>query len=190
MKKILFCLLLFVSSFVKANDIYIVGSVGLSNHEIWNYENFTSKDETDKALKLVIGYKINNLFSTEVGYADLGKGKFNHSDGSSGTLDVGAILVNLKINLLDNSTITPYLKVGASRLRNSEKWSDSTAFDKKTETNFYWALGAEYLLDKKNYLTFDYDNYGKSGAFNRNDWSTQPAGVKSSTLTLGIRHIF
>lgn len=190
MKELIFLPVLFLSSVVMANDFYVVGGFGVSTYKIWDYQNFISKDESDKAFKIILGYQINSDFSAEFGYADLGKGKFNHSDGSAGTLNVNAFLMNFRMNLLKINQITPYVKLGISSVKNSERWTDSTSFDRKTEMNLYWALGGEYAIDKKYFLSIDYDYYGKSGAFNRADWSTQPAGVKASSLTFGVKRLF
>lgn len=190
MKKLIIYLLIFFSTASHAENIYVGAGIGSSFNKIWDYSSFSSRDESDKAIKLLIGYQVNQIVSTELFFTDLGQGKFNHIDGSNGILDMSSLGLAVRFNLFKVKKVTQYVKIGANRLRNSETWSDSTSFDKKTDTNIYWAIGGEYALDKSYFLTADYDAYGHSGAFNRNDWANQPAGVKSNSLTIGIRRIF
>jgi hypothetical protein len=189
MKKLLFFLSVF-PTLTMANDFYFLGGAGISHLKIWDYENFISKDQSALAHKLLIGYQLNSVFSTEFGYARLGKANFKHADGSSASLNNSAFFVNIKTNLPNLNEIKPYIKFGVSRLKNAERWSDATSFDNKTENNIYWSIGAEYPLGRNYFLALDYDSYGKSGAFNRNDWSTQPAGIKANAMTIGLRWLF
>lgn len=137
--------------------------------------------------KFLAGYKYNEKYSFEVAISNLGRGKFTHSDGSTGDLAVSAYNFAAKYNWnSEGAKLSPYLKVGVARLKNQETLSDSNQADKKISNNFYYGVGFEYMIDASS-IYLEYEDFGRSGAFNRDDWSHQPAGVRAHNLTAGVR---
>ena len=117
----------------------------------------------------------------------MGHGKFTHVDGSTGDLALSAYNLAAKYNWnYSDGGISPYLKIGLARLKNQETLSDSSQADRKTSNNIYYAIGFEYRMDASS-IYFEYEDFGRSGAFNRDEWSNQPAGVHAQNLTAGIR---
>ena len=173
-----------------ADGIYLGASIGAFYDEMWQYSRFTSKREYGFSYKAYGGYDFNKYIGLEIGYNNLGPVKFSHDDGSTGNQAVNAYTTSLKITPLQFDAISPFLKVGASYLTSIETWSDSTPRHTTKSTNIYWAIGAEYKMTQNLFSRIEYENFGQIGAFNRQDWTTNTAGVKPSSLTLGLSYRF
>ena len=191
MKKL--CLLLWfvlIAPVAYADGIYLGASIGAFHDAMWQYSSFTSKSENGFSYKAYGGYDFNKYVAFEAGYNNLGPAKFSHSDGSTGTLAVNAYTTSLKITPLQFDATSPFIKIGASYLTNQETWSDSTPRYTSKSTNIYWAIGAEYKVNHNLFSRIEYENFGQVGAFNRQDWTNNAAGVKPSSLTLGLGYKF
>jgi OOP family OmpA-OmpF porin len=203
MKKLLLVAALSVATTsVFAQSFYLGGSAGVSQNKLYTDPTLApitlSQDKSDTALKIFGGYNIDKTFAIEASYADLGKNKSTYFDGSvveaNSSNDFTAMTLALKANISKIDNFVPFVKVGVARLENKEAGSmadgsDSWSLTKK-KTNFYWAVGTDYDLTKDVAVRFEYENYGKAGAFDPVSIENQPTGGKSSSITLGVMYKF
>ncbi len=196
MKKLLLAAALSVATTsVFAQSFYVGGSIGMAQNKLWSHPDNQEfiQDKRDTAIKGFVGYNINKTFALEASYTDLGKNKSEYNDGVfGGTSDskFNATTLALKTNITTINQLTPFVKLGVTRLTNKEAVNDGLTIDnyKTTKSNLYWSIGTDYELTKQFSLRAEYENYGKAGTFDTNtDTST---GVKSSALSLGIVYKF
>ncbi|MDT9000991.1 porin family protein [Paucibacter sp. APW11] len=141
------------------------------------------KDGRDTSYKLFGGYRLNENFSLEAGYARLGKlgetatigGTDLRQQGTASSLyavGVGRLPVNEQFAFTGRLGLARNKVSGTNVLPAADSLQGS-------KNNVVWGLGAEYKLSKTVALTADYDNYGKVSD-----------KVKASTLMLGIKTSF
>jgi len=201
MKKLLLVAALSVAaSSVFAQTFYVGGSLGISQNKLWvdpglaSDDISPSQDKRDVSVKALVGYNINDRFAVEASFTDLGKNKATYTDttGNDDPLNVTskfkATTIALKANVAKFDQITPFVKVGVTRLSNKETY-DGGSF-KNNKNNLYYALGADYDLTKTIALRAEYENYGKAGSFDSATIETNATGVKSSALSLGVIYKF
>jgi OOP family OmpA-OmpF porin len=192
MKKILLALVAISSvSVANAQSFYVGGSIGISENKLWKDPQDTgarTDDKRDLALKGLVGYNIDKTFAVEVSYTDLGENKATYATGESVKSSVNAATLAAKANLGKFDQVTPFVKVGVTRLSNEESYNGGSL--KNSKNNFYWALGADYDLTKQISLRAEYENYGKAGSFDSATISSNATGVESSALSLGVIYKF
>lgn len=200
MKKLLLIALSVVSTSVFCQSFYIGGSLGVSQNKLWVDPTFAdddiavSQDKSDLSAKVLVGYNINDRFAVEASYTDLGKNKPTYIDttGIDSPTTEGskfkATTFALKANLAQFDQVTPFIKLGLTRLSNKENASDTTF--RMTKSNLYYSAGADYEFTKQFSLRAEYENYGKVGSFDSATIGSNPTGVKSSALSLGVIYKF
>jgi len=143
----------------------------------------TGKDSRDTAYKLYGGYRLNENFGLEAGYARLG------SFSEQATLATGAVTQEGKASsfyaaatarhaLNEQFSLQGRLGVARNKVSGTNLLPAGDSLQ-GSKTSLMWGVGAEYKLAKNLALTADYDNYGKV--------SSQ---VKASTFMLGARLSF
>ncbi len=201
MKKLLLVAALSVATTsVFAQSFYVGGSLGISQNKLWVDPGLAaddislSQDKRDMSAKALVGYNINDRFAVEASYTDLGKNKTTYTDttGNDDPFNASskfkATTIALKANVAKFDQVTPFIKLGLTRLSNEETSPDGTL--KNTKSNLYYAIGADYDLTKQISLRAEYENYGKAGSFDTATIETNATGVKSSTISLGVIYKF
>ena len=103
-----------------------------------------SCDESDTGYKLYGGYKVNNNFTVELAYVDLGKVSIKDAGVDAVTLkNSGLAAYGMFSYPIDKASL--FAKVGFSRL-NTDANDIGVASYSDTKTNFAWGLGASYAL--------------------------------------------
>lgn len=140
----------------------------------------TGKDRRDTAYKLYGGYRLNENFGVEAGYARLG------SFSEQATLPTGSVTQEGKASsfyiagtgryaLNEQFALQGRLGVARNKVSGSNLLPAVDSLQGR-KTSLTWGVGAEYKLTKNLALTADYDNYGKVSD-----------KVKASTFMLGAR---
>jgi OOP family OmpA-OmpF porin len=167
---------------------YVGLSAGKSDLDTHKYPGltYTRYDHEDTAYKLFAGYSFNKLLSAEVSYNNLGTGDsaVAENGGITAQTKVSATVIALKISPMADALISPFVKVGASHLRNKET-SSEPATGKKSSVEAYYGLGAEYALGKSASLILEYENFGKNGVVDEN--ATGPSQVRPKAISLGVK---
>jgi len=143
----------------------------------------TGKDGRDTAYKLYGGYRLNENFGLEAGYARLG------SFSEQATLASGAVTQQGKASsfyiagtgryaLSEQFALQGRLGLARNKVSGSNLLPAADSLQGR-KTSLMWGVGAEYKLAKNLALTADYDNYGKVSSH-----------VKASTFMLGARLSF
>ncbi|MEJ6001527.1 porin family protein [Paucibacter soli] len=143
----------------------------------------TGKDGRDTAYKLYGGYRLNEHFGVEAGYARLG------SFSEQATLASGSVTQEGKASsfyaaatarhaLTEQFALQGRLGVARSKVSGSNLLPAGDSLQ-GSKTSVMWGVGAEVKLAKNLALTADYDNYGKVSD-----------KVKASTFMLGARLSF
>jgi OOP family OmpA-OmpF porin len=171
-----------------AEGFYVGLSAGKADLDTHKFPGltYTRYDHEDTAYKLFAGYSFNKLLSAELSYNNLGTGNsaIVEDGGITAQTKVRATVIALKISPMSDALISPFVKVGASHLRNKET-SSEPASGKKSSVEVYYGLGAEYALGKSASLVLEYENFGKNGTVNEN--STDPSQVRPKVISLGVK---
>jgi len=179
---------------VPTTPYYLGIGIGVSDFGVTQYAGaaYTEHDERDTSSKIFAGYQLNRQFAVEVGYHNLGKYKATLSEGGytiSGGNKGTAWVVAAKLTPMSEEKISPFFKLGASRLTNKEsgvftRGADSVAYSlKKSKTNAYYAIGVDYEISKTLGFSLAYESFGKAGD---NDAEDQPLRIKPTALSLSF----
>ena len=159
-------------------------AVGRSDFSLSNLSvPLKDKDGRDTTFKLYGGYRFDERFSLEAGYARLGtlgataglaggdvrqegRGQSLYAVGAARLFMNGPFALSGRLGIARNKVSGSNLLSAADSLQGSR-------------TSAVWGLGAEYKLSDKLSLTADYDNYGKLSD-----------RVKASSFTVGLRSSF
>lgn len=198
MKKVFLALTLTaITTGLSAQSFYVGGALGVSQNKLWVNPELAdngitmSQDKSSTAAKAIIGYNLNKTFAIEAQYVDLGKNKTTYNDNGdveNWQSKVKATTLAIKANVAQFDQLTPFVKLGVGRVENKENGPAETF--KKSETNLYWGLGADYEINKTVSLRAEYENYGKTGSFDTATIANSATGTKSSSLTLGVIYKF
>jgi opacity protein-like surface antigen len=167
-----------------------------------------------------VGRKINDMFSVGLEYSRRAKSKFDIDDqytyasdfqktSSTWAVSSDVFMLNLITNLVQDSKITPYIKLGAGVASNKAhdyvQTNDSTetsTYPGETKRNFAWQLGAglNTTLNDKFDVDFSYAylDRGKvqtKAYFNNELNSNNPDAAKNvrlldHTFTIGVKFKF
>lgn len=143
----------------------------------------TGKDSRDTAYKLYGGYRLNEHFGVEAGYARLGKFSEQATLGSGAVTQEGKgssfyIAGTGRYALNEQFALQGRLGVARNKVSGTNLLPAGDSLQ-GSKTSLMWGVGAEYKLSKNLALTADYDNYGKVSS-----------NVKASTFLLGARLSF
>ncbi|PQJ84172.1 OmpA family protein [Aliivibrio sifiae] len=192
-------LFFFISPFVNANtdfkelskDIYIGGKVGSTL-----YKNSCNKESLEcndfrPSFGGFLGYKINDIFSIEGGYSDLGKVKADYIPISEyqGVAKYSAEIQGYELGIksdyhLSNQSVL-FSKVGGYYW-DVEKKGDEIGFkvnEKDSGTSLMLGLGYEYLWSKKLSTRIEYQWINNVGGKNT-------GGSNVNLITVGIGYRF
>ncbi|WP_293234481.1 outer membrane beta-barrel protein [Paludibacterium sp.] len=186
MKK--FALIVIVSALAApamAEGFYVLGSVGQS-HVDWDtsyldnslaqYGVHASKNDTDTAYKLQLGYQLNRYFAIEGGYVDLGKASYSIAGtGSQGSLEYKASGVNaVAVGILPlNDQFSVFGKVGGivARVEGSGAtsgsgvriWSNNPS---STDLKGTWGVGVNWDVTRNVAVRAEFEQFHQLGSSN------------------------
>jgi OOP family OmpA-OmpF porin len=187
MKKIqLVAILVFASFAAHAEGVY-VGADLIYNRYNFNVSGVTGGGNSGGEFsgKALIGYKFNDIWAVEGGYADLGSPSYNYSIGTTtGSLksSSNAWYAAAKGTVPLNEQFSVYGKLGLARTHFSVDGSGigSTLGQSDNKTALYAGIGAQYNLTKNVGWTLELERFG----------SNSDRGSKGNTISTGIRYSF
>lgn len=149
-----------------AEGIYIFGDIGQTTIDA------DSVKLTDNTFSIGGGFKINDTFSIEAAYRDLGGEDSFFGSGPNFTAIQSSVLANLPIN----EEASVYGRLGVARLKITIK----DDFDNYTDTDNKLAagIGARYSINETTGFRVEYSRYSR--------WEE----INLSTLTIGFDHSF
>ena len=165
-----------------ATNLYVGVGVGSAQQkiEVDGYSDTISKT----AFNLNGGYKFDQNFALEVGYASFGKAS-GSEDGVSASIEPTSFYVAGVATYPVSPVFSVYGKLGAAR--NRTKLSATIGTDSfsntQTETTLVAGVGVAYTVAPNIDLTLEYLNFGKAV-------DTNGVTVKPSQLTVGARFAF
>ncbi|GGY83250.1 hypothetical protein GCM10011613_30170 [Cellvibrio zantedeschiae] len=165
-----------------ADGFYIYGDLGQSKFS-------GDTDETDTAAALGLGYKLNNNFSLELGYHDLGgidisETMYYPGVGNvdvDGSVDASAVQVSALAKLPLNDSFDLFARLGYGRIKldatatASAQGVTGTESDSASENKPVYGVGAGYKLNEKVGLRAEYIKFGDTDI---------------SSFTLGVSYAF
>lgn len=163
---------------VRAEDAFYAGAAVSKSVHLTLYRNGVMEgSDSNNALKLFGGYRVNRHLSIETGYANFGNFEFR----SGPRVGIDALYVAAKGSLPIGSTASLYGKLGLSRL--SQRVSGTGLADgTHTKTGSLFGLGLEWHLNQQLSLSLELAGYGTIKS---------PAGrLRGRSLELGIQHRF
>ena len=189
-----------------AQSTYIGGSVGQStNKQNTSATDFgvgspQSTDQSDTGYKLFVGRQLNQSFSVEGGYLDLGQSRAMYGGTSDQSITVKntAWFVALKGDLPLGAGFSAFGKVGAAYARSSSTINaacdaNSTCTNTKNKLNAMYGVGLEYDITKTVSARLEYEEFGTFGNSLSSDGSYITGGTartKPSLWSLGVAVAF
>lgn len=208
MKKALFVavVLAAASTSAMAENTYVFGDVGRSNIDTGLSSDANFKvDESDTSYKIGIGYQVNQYFSVEAGYADLGETTLSTNapyseviygsnvtiDGKFG-LDAAGFFVGAKGSYPVTNEIGVYAKAGLIAWESDLSYSGSVTVDGDTLTGSgseeasdgtdpYIGLGASYSIN---------DNLSVQGEWSRYMLDFEGEDADIDVFSVGVAYAF
>jgi len=158
MKKSLFvaCALSVLTLPAFANGFYVAGDLGQAK---WSID---SDSETDTAVAIAGGYKLNDTFSFELGYRDLG-GLEESYDGETIGVDLTAMQLSVLANYALNDAVSVYGRLGFADMKLEVSYDDGEYSDSAStsETKAVFGVGGRYAVSQKLGLHIEYNQYAK-----------------------------
>jgi opacity protein-like surface antigen len=139
-----------------ANGFYVAGDLGQVK---WSAD---SESETDTAFSFAGGYKLNDTFSFELGYRDLG-GVEETFEGETFGADLTATQLSVLASFKINDAISAYGRLGVADMQMKFSYDDGEYSDSVTEskTKAVFGVGGRYAINQKLGLHIEYDRYAK-----------------------------
>lgn len=192
------------SSKIEESHFYVGIGAGMSNLKNTKFDDvvtYSKFDTKDTLYKVFSGYQINKLIAAEFSYNNLG------SSNQAGVADFGegaftvnslknkgsAYVLAAKLSPLSDAFVSPFVKLGVSRITNKQDVSitagdppeSGTESAKKTATKAYYSVGAEYRFNSDISVTLEYEKFGRVGDDN-GDPNTpnliKPYGISMSVI--------
>ncbi len=153
---------------VSASEFYGVGNLGQSRFELDSVDG--SFRETDAVFVIGVGYKFNEIFAAEAGYADFGEVRKHimyedadeRYDASAKAFQI-ALLTFLSLG--DATSI--YGRLGVANIKwdssyEIESWGDPviSGSDSGTEMKALYGVGLQYALTQSVVLRVEYNQIG------------------------------
>ena len=163
---------------VSAEGIYVFGDAGRSTFAVdvegWD---FSRKDST---YAVGLGYELNQTFSFELAYRDLGKVEFNFGDSKS-QADGSTIQASVLAKYPVSPAVNIFGRAGISRLDYETSYQYPDFPDERgseTKNKAFYGLGATYAVNEKISLRAEYNRHA--------EWDD----VIISTMTIGAVYKF
>ncbi|WP_432696968.1 porin family protein [Marinobacterium sp. YM272] len=180
---------------------YIFGDVGRSDFDLGSGGSGFSVDDTDTSYTLGLGYRFNDYFSAEIGYADLGAASVSTDGptsgdvlGINGTLngdisaDATGFLYGVRGNLPVTESFNLFARLGMLHWQSDadvDLTVDGTNINGSAEldngTDPYVGLGADYFFN---------DSISVNAQWNRYMLDVANEDVDIDTLSLGVAFHF
>lgn len=188
-----------------AQGVYIFGDVGRSDFDIGSGGSGISVDDTDTAYSLGIGYRFNDNFSAELGYADLGEttastdapisGSVYGSDVTiDGDLEVDAtgFFYGVRGDLPVSESVNLFARLGLLHWQSDFDMSGTVTIDGvsysgnasaelDSGTDPYLGLGADYSFN---------DNVSVNAQWNRYMLDVADEDLDIDTFSVGLTYRF
>lgn len=184
MKKIVFAMIAALAAPLAAHaeNAYIGANVGRAEQKA-NIEGLSFKDNTT-AYKLYGGYKFDQNFGVEAGFADLREAE-KAGNGARIAAKPQALYVAATGSLPLNEQFSVFAKLGVARSHvkvsaSAAGFSDSASDNR---TSAYVSVGAAYALNAKVSLVAEYENFDKVA-------KDGDSHIKADLLSVGIRYAF
>lgn len=142
---------------------YVGGALGVA-HADFDCKGTTSCDKSDTSFKLYGGYKINDIWAAELGYANFGKTKATvyvpaYALTAAGELENTAFTLALAGRTAIAAQLNAAVRVGLARVRSEGTVTVLSTKVSASETKIkpYLGLGLEYVFTKSLSATLGVD---------------------------------
>lgn len=175
--------LLASSSAVLAQGVYVGGSVGYARSNV-DCAGTTNCSTNSTGAKAFVGYQINDMFSLEASYFDLGKA--NATVGTAG-IDIKSTGYGLRglISVPFNKDFSGFAAVGINRVKSKATVTVGTLTGSldTTSTKPSLALGVDYALTPALKLRGEFENI-------RFDAPANSGNYNVNTFSVGLKYSF
>ena len=163
-------------------NVYIFGTAGRSDMDSdEKIDPLYKVDDSDTTFALGAGYQINENFSAELGYTDLGELSVKTDDGRKGSLDITGYLLGLKGAMMVTDDISLLARTGVLfwDVDTKSLSGRSSSTDGK---DLYLTVGAAYHFTEQLAVDWQYSRY-----FMEDDDNND---LDIDTVTLGMTYHF
>lgn len=180
MKKHFLLLGLLVALPASAEGIYVFGDGGQSTFSVDFFDVVLSKTETTYGIG--IGYEVNQTFSFELAYRDLGASDSADMYEKS-KVEKSAVQASLLANYAVSPVVEVFGRLGVANLKSEgisdiRDYSENNTPTSLSNTKAFYGAGASYAANEKLSFRGEYNRYS--------EWE----GVTVSILTIGAVYKF
>ncbi|MCT8124579.1 InlB B-repeat-containing protein [Alishewanella sp. BS5-314] len=139
----------------------------------------TTRNNSDTAYRLLLGYQLDERFAIEAGWVDLGKLVVDYQNLPEGTNSNALVLAQpqrgsgvefaTRFNLLQSYKLTPYLRAGVlvNREQYQATWPERLDRSRDLDFNLVLGLGVDYPLSENFTLGISWQQYNTEQAKTR-----------------------
>lgn len=121
---------------------YLGGAIGVSRMDPIRHDSpYTIDDKSDTGGQVYLGYRINDRYSAEGFYADLGEAGLSQNESLGYTIGGISALYHMR----SGETLRPYLRLGVGRMDNET----DVPFNRDNDNHIHYGLGADYNVTKR-----------------------------------------
>lgn len=167
------------------SNVYVQGNIGATKLDV-DCSDVDSCDTKDVGMKALVGYKLGEGFSAELGYVNFGKAKASGVDeGDPFKADFKAHSVTLgaayTYSVTNDFALIGRLGFAFNKVKGSVTYAGEKFSDSESKTKPYFGVGAAYAIDKNIAVGVDVD-FTKVGF----DGDTATASMVSGFVRYGF----